>query len=63
MSLLDIFELIHSSGIVYNDLKPDNITVNYGETISYFNDNEFESSFNRMKFNLIDFGLATKWVD
>ena len=30
LNLLNILELIHRSGLVYNDLKPDNILIGYG---------------------------------
>lgn len=49
IKLLDIFELIHDSGIVYNDLKPDNIMMGHHQ------------DFVNMDVNLIDFGMATTW--
>ena len=33
LQILNILELIHNSGIVYNDLKPDNILAGYGDQI------------------------------
>ena len=63
LNLLNILELVHSSGFVFNDLKPDNIMIDYGQKLCYSNDVEFESSFNKLNFNLIDFGLASKWID
>ena len=33
IKLLDILELIHNSGLVYNDLKPDNILIGPNDKI------------------------------
>lgn len=38
LEILNIMELVHQSGFVYNDLKPDNILIGYGEKI--INSNE-----------------------
>ena len=37
--------------------------INYGQKLSYSNDDEFEQSFNKLKFNLVDFGLTSQWID
>ena len=34
LKLLDILELIHESGLVYNDLKPDNIMIAFDAKIN-----------------------------
>lgn len=63
LQILDILELVHKSGYVYNDLKPDNILIGYGEKTA--SDTKGISSchniFKNVTINLIDFGLASRW--
>ena len=63
LSLLNILELIHSSGLVYNDLKPDNILIGYGQSLSNCSFKSTENIFANVDLHLIDFGLASKWRD
>lgn len=51
IQLITMFEKIHSTGYVYNDLKPDNICVG-----------TFNNQSNLHKLKLIDFGLATPYL-
>lgn len=56
-------EVIHNSGLVYNDLKLDNILVGYGEDLpELIGPNPIENCFTDVQLNLIDFGLSSKWV-
>lgn len=36
LAILNVLELIHNSGLVFNDLKPDNILVEYGRNFSKY---------------------------
>ena len=62
---MNILELIHQSGFVYNDLKPDNILIGYGEKIldQIEGSSPSQNIFEDCTINLIDFGLASKWRD
>lgn len=59
MQLLDILEQIHAAGYVYNDLKLDNLMLDYG-----FNPcaNDSHNVFLDKHVNFIDFGFATRYV-
>ena len=61
ISLVNSLELIHNSGLVYNDLKPDNILIGLKDQLpkSDSQKNIFEDA----SMHLVDFGLATKWTD
>ena len=62
--LLDILELIHDSGLVYNDLKPDNILVGYKDFVpDALHSPHQDNIFSEASINLIDFGMATYWQD
>ena len=50
LSILDHLECIHDAGFTYNDLKPANILLDYNST-------------SLQNMNLIDFGLASKYLD
>ena len=63
LKLLDILELIHDSGLVYNDLKPDNILIGHHDFIPELNDTTNENLFADIDINLIDFGMASRWLD
>ena len=51
IQIIKLLENIHSSGYVYNDLKPDNICIG-----NYMDKNSLHS------IKLIDFGLATPYL-
>lgn len=63
LTLIDIFELIHNSGLVYNDLKPDNIMVDYHSKLPEPNLENSSKFFKDARIYLIDFGLSSKWRD
>lgn len=58
-SLLSSLQKVHNEGYVYNDLKPDNILVDYCAKMPkrYYPGNAFRST----SLNLIDFGFAQKY--
>lgn len=58
---MNILERVHNTGYVYNDLKLDNLLINFDEKLprSYTEGNSFEN----IHFNLVDFGFATKYLD
>ena len=59
---MNIIEIIHESGIIYNDLKPDNILLSFGQKVPDTNShNIHDDIFENVDLNLIDFGLATEW--
>lgn len=60
LRLLDILEVIHKSGIVYNDLKLDNILLGQGQFLPR---QAVENCFKHLTLNLVDFGLASEWID
>ena len=61
LKLLDILELVHDSGQVYNDLKPDNLMVDMNGALPIKVGNEYEDIFKYFRIYLIDFGLASQW--
>ena len=63
LKLLDILELIHDSGLVYNDLKPDNILIGNQDFVPELDDNSDQNIFADIDINLIDFGMASRWRD
>ena len=63
LKVLRHFEKIHRAGFIYNDLKLDNVLVNFD-----FDSASFSKSFNKDKFddidvNLIDFGFLSRYRD
>ena len=62
LSLVGVIEIIHESGIVYNDLKPDNILISFCQKVAdTYSDNIHDDIFENVDLNLVDFGLATEW--
>ena len=51
IQLINLLEQFHSTGYVYNDLKPDNICIGDYKSINTLH-----------KLRLIDFGLATPYL-
>ena len=60
LALLQTFEQIHLAGYIYNDLKTDNIMINYGNKIKKFETGV--NAFADCTINLVDFGFATKYL-
>ena len=60
--LIDIFKVIHEAGYVFNDLKLDNLLLDFGIDIHKNNDST-ENIFKNNTVNIIDFGFATRYVD
>lgn len=58
---MNILELIHESGLIYNDLKPDNIMIDLDKEIHLHFKGSQENIFLNSKMTLVDFGLASKW--
>lgn len=56
--LLNALEQIHSTGYVYNDLKPDNIVVGQIRNPTCLDSSIFKLG----QVYLIDYGLATKYI-
>ena len=58
--LLNILEAVHEAGLVYNDLKLDNILLNYGEELLKMKA-PHQNCFKNLHLNVIDFGLVSNW--
>jgi len=62
IQLLNMLQRVHEAGYVYNDLKLDNLLLDYGK-----NSQELKEStgdiFKGNQVNMIDFGFATRYVD
>lgn len=61
LKVLNMLEVIHKAGLVYNDLKFENILLGHTDEVPDINGNQMKSCFETMTLNLIDFGLATEW--
>lgn len=71
--MIDFLEIIHNSGLVFNDLKPDNIVLTSPNDLNFVNSyqnltandkniiNFYEFSEN-VQFSLVDFGLCSRWM-
>ena len=57
-ALLKSFKKVHKAGYVYNDLKLDNIVVEYGACLDPSLDNVLKD----IDQHLIDYGLATAYL-
>ena len=60
--LLNMLEIIHNSGFVYNNLAPENIIFNTEKTIR-LRRGQPENCFNEYSAHLIDFSHATPYRD
>lgn len=61
VQLLDNLKIIHSTGFVYNDLKLDNVMLEFDANVpnTYVDGNIFKDT----KLALIDYGFATRYID
>ena len=61
--ILSILEVIHESGFLYNDLKLHNILIDYHVNVENQFDEPKSNIFKNIDLKLVDFGLATRWLD
>ena len=61
LQLLDIFEIIHNAGYIYNDLKLDNILLGYEQKLPA--DCTKGNCIENISINLVDFGFSTRYID
>ena len=62
IQILNILEKIHGVGYIFNDLKLDNLLLDFGVNTTYLptiNANFFD----KLNINIIDFGFATSYID
>ena len=62
IQLLNILEQVHSAGIIFNDLKFDNLLLDFEtdlKLLSKANSDIFDST----NINIIDFGFATHYLE
>ena len=62
IQILNILEKIHGAGYVFNDLKLDNLLLDFDIDTTYLpvtNANFFDT----LNINIIDFGFATSYID
>lgn len=62
IQLLNMLQQVHEAGYVYNDLKLDNLLLNYGTNSQSLIDSQ-SNIFKENSVNLIDFGFATRYLD
>lgn len=63
LKLLNILEVVHHSGLVYNDLKLDNVLIGYNYELPTKDSKEWktENCFKDIQLHLVDFRFATSW--
>ena len=62
LACLNLLEQIHSAGYVYNDLKLDNLLVDFKESLPMEGAGK-SNCFANATINLVDFGFATKYME
>ena len=60
LRLINIFQVIHSAGFTYNDLKLDNLLIGFENKLpnNYTNGSCFED----VDIHLVDYGFSTRYV-
>lgn len=62
--MITLLECVHKIGLVFNDLKLDNLMVETDDQLpEAHNINEHTDIFEKCTINLVDFGFATSIVD
>jgi len=62
--MITLLECVHKIGLVFNDLKLDNLMVENDDQLPDFNNiNDHTDVFEKCTINLVDFGFATSMVD
>ena len=61
--MINLMEVIHESGYVYNDLKLHNIMLDYNVGIPKQKQDPLRNIFQDIDLKLVDFGLASRWRD
>lgn len=62
IQLLKILEQVHSAGFIYNDLKFDNLLLDFETNIEQFEKADI-NIFDSNNINIIDFGYATSYLE
>ena len=58
---MNILEQVHGAGYVFNDLKLDNLMLDFDADVDYMVNSE-DDIFDTHNVNLIDFGFATSYL-
>lgn len=61
MVLINILEVVHEGGFVYNDLKLENILLSFGQKLPA--DCKRGNCFQDVSLTLVDFGFASQYMD
>ena len=62
IQLINILERVHATGYVYNDLKLDNLLLDFGKNYKHLL-SDTEDIFYSYNVNMIDMGFATRYID
>ena len=67
VQIVNILEKIHRAGFVYNDLKLDNILLDFNkmedDDLKNIQITDADDIFDAMNLNIIDYGFATSYLD